>query len=284
MNIFFRYVVAVMVWLVAAPSWAAMTLGAAKVETNGSGTTLSPAAYTLTTGRGLVAMILWQQASGDTISSITVSGESNMTLIGTPSVLATGWTSQMAYLGSVTSGGSKTITVTFSGSISASYGFFQELHDGSNGGIALDGFCNASNAASTDPTCNVSTATANSAIFAVSESHDADPTVGANYTQLSEIAFFSWEASMYDLDAGAAGTYAANWTAASGRWTIAAAGFKAIGSSATVGCRLLQDGTSKRLLQNGTDGRLLQGGGDCALGGGGGPTVVPVRMMLGVGL
>jgi len=50
-----------------------------------------------------------------------------------------------------------------------------------------------------------------------------------------------------------------------------------------VGCRLLQDGTSKRLLQDGTSGRLLQGGGS-GCGGAAPPDVVPVRMLMGVGL
>lgn len=274
----------ILCWLLLWPSlsWSAMTLGATVVHGVGiSSAAYSPGAYTLTTGRGVIALVVWQQTSGETISSVTVSGESNMTVIGTPSVLATGWTTQLAYLGTVTSGGSKTITVNWTGAVN-SYVWLQELHDGSNGGIALDGFCNASNAASADPTCNVTTGSANSAILGALESHDADPTVGANYTQLNETAFYSWEASEYDLDAGAAGTYAANWTAASGRWSIAAAGFKAAGSSSISGCRLLQNGTDKRLLQNGTTGRILQAGGDCGLGGGP-PAVVPVRMLLGVG-
>jgi hypothetical protein len=203
-----------------------------------------------------------------------------MTLIGTPSVLASGWTTQMAYLGTVSSGGSKTITVTFSGAVS-SYVFLQELHDGSNGGIALDGSCNASNAASANPTCNVTTGSANSAIFAVLESIDTDPTVGANYTQLNETAWYQWEASEYDLDAGAAGTYAADWTAASGRWTIAAAGFKPASGGAVAGCLLMQDGTSKFLLQDSSGGFLMQGGGSCGIGGG--PTPVRLRMLMGVG-
>lgn len=53
-------------------------------------------------------------------------------------------------------------------------------------------------------------------------------------------------------------------------------------TSAAAGCRLLQDGTSKRLLQNGTTGSILQGGGDCGFGGA--PSAVPVRMLMGVGL
>ena len=203
----------------------AMTLGATVVHANGSGTTNAPGAYVLTTGRGVIAMVIWQQTGGETISSVTVSGESNMTLIGTPSVLAIGWTTQMAYLGTVTSGGSKTITVNFSGSVS-SYVFLQELHDGSNGGIALSGSGNASNAASANPTVDVTTDAANAAILSVLTHIDTDPSVGANYTSLATSAFFQWEETEYDLDAGAAGTYAANWTASSGRWTVAAAGFK----------------------------------------------------------
>jgi hypothetical protein len=207
----------------------AMTLGATLVHAAANGTTNAPGAYVLTAGRGVIALVEWQQTSGETISSITVSGESNMTLIGTPSVNTNKFTTQMAYLGSVTSGGSKTITVNFSGSV-PSYVFLQELHDGSNGGIALDGSGNAFSDASTNPTVNVTTGSANSAIFAVLESF-SDPAVGANYTELNETAWYQYESTMYDLDAGAAGTYAANYTAASGGWSIAAAGFKASGGS-----------------------------------------------------
>lgn len=51
-----------------------------------------------------------------------------------------------------------------------------------------------------------------------------------------------------------------------------------------VGCLLNQDG-GKLLAQNGTDGVLLQGGASGAcISGGGGATVIPARMLLGVGL
>lgn len=201
----------------------AMTLGVA-VQHGADTLITNTKTVTLTTGRGCVAMIVWQSAT-ETISSVTVSGESNMTLVGTPSSTSNDWKTQIAYLGSVTTGASKTVTVNFSAAV-ASYVFIQELHDGSNGGIALDGFGNAFNNASTNPTVNVTTSAANSAIFAVLSDHTSDPTVGGSYTELNETAWYGYEASMYDLDAGAAGTYAANWTAASGSWSIAAAGFK----------------------------------------------------------
>lgn len=83
---------------------------------------------------------------------------------------------------------------------------------------------------------------------------------------------------------GSPASAAATFTASVGSINYETHGLIIKAADTTIsGCRLLQDGTSKRLLQNGTDGRIFQNGGSCGLGGGG-TTVVPVRMLMGVGL
>lgn len=70
----------------------------------------------------------------------------------------------------------------------------------------------------------------------------------------------------------AGGDTSFSWTFTADWWAIIGGALKAAAPPIITGCRLLQDGTSKRLLQAGSpNGRIFQGGGDCALGGGGGP-------------
>lgn len=63
-------------------------------------------------------------------------------------------------------------------------------------------------------------------------------------------------------------------------WAWVGAAFREV-EPVIVGCRLLQDGTSKRLLQDGSSGRLAQGGGSGC--GGSAPTVIPTRLLMGIG-
>lgn len=209
---------------------AAMTLGAAYVGVNGGSGANSLTYNGLTSGRGLVVMILWQDGAATTITSVAATSESNLTLIGTPSRNATtGWSSQIAYLGTISTTGNKTITTTFSDTVIGSYVFAQELYDSVAGGIALDGFANT-NGGTANPTVDVTTGSNNSAILAVLENSTGAPTAGSGYTAQGT-AWFNAEYWEYDLDVGTAGTYAANWTVASSNWSLAAAGFKAAGGA-----------------------------------------------------
>src|SRR5262245_59397844 len=66
-----------------------------------------------TAGRGLVALIYWFTGESATLGSVTVGGESNMTILGSPQ--AGTFRCQMAYLGNNTGGGSRTVTANFPG-------------------------------------------------------------------------------------------------------------------------------------------------------------------------
>lgn len=217
-----------------APSWAwaaAPKLGATAVSGAGTSDTNSQAYNGLTQHCGIVSLVVYQDTGTETISSITVTSESSMTLVGTPSRNPTSnWSAQVAYLADTTTAGNKTILISLSGGLLRnSYAWHYEVC-GSGSGIALDGFGNT-NGSTANPTVNVTTGLANSAIFAVLHNNTATPTAGSGYTGVNT-AWFNYEAAEYKLNAGAANTYAANWTLAAAQWTIAAAGFKAVSAGA----------------------------------------------------
>jgi len=96
-----------------------ITIGSGPVEAFGS-TTSATLALTLkgtTSGNQIIVGVKWDAAV--TISSITCSGESNLTVHGSPleDYNATDTYIQLASLADITTGGDKTITVTMSGSV-----------------------------------------------------------------------------------------------------------------------------------------------------------------------
>ena len=202
---------------------------------DGAGSPVTVTYNSLTAGRGLVCAVGVRDFSGTSSSVDSISdGTTNFTLIGTYQFNDTNnFGIGIGYLPAQAGGGNKTITATFTSADGASASaviWCAELYDSVTGGIAVDGTGNATGN-STAPTVNVTTGSANSAIlsFVVAS---LDPTVGAAYTSLVSNAWFLYEESEYDLDAGAAGTYAADWSMSSAQWVIAAAGFKASASAA----------------------------------------------------
>ena len=168
------------------------------------------------------------------ISNITVSGEANMTPIGTLPTFEGNNAVQLFYLPSMTSGGSK--TVTFNGNVFVSNINMEiyEVYDTVVGAIALDGFNGAADAVgSANPTMNIVTGSDHSLILGGITGNVSAPTAGAGYT-LDDYSFWNFEMGQYKPDAGTAGTVTFNWTLASSVWTMAAAGFKAASSSAVL--------------------------------------------------
>lgn len=185
-----------------------------------------------TAGRSLLVCVRWFNGS-ETISSIACSGESNLTLQTRSGPDGGGRNVQWASLNNISTGGDKTITVTFSGSTFHVGLMAVEVVGGDTTDI-FDAVGNASGS-SADPTVNVTTAQLGAAIFAgcfTSNANELNP--GSGYTS---IAFGQTTGSAhgeYDLDAGAAGSKTANFTDSSGtgNWVISAIALNPQGNSA----------------------------------------------------
>ena len=213
---------------VASPVGAAMQVGAAgdRVGTSGNGSVSLDYAGT-TAGRGLyIIVMMLTPTSPPTFGSVTISGESNATLIGSVVRNATsGWAIQQAYLPALSSGGTKTVTATWTAEDSGAVIYVRELRDDVVGGIALDGH-NGASGSSADPSFTVTTGTNNALVIGGLYPGGNDPTAGAGYTKTG-ISWFDFEAIQHNIDVGTAGAIPFNWTNAAGQWVMAAAGFKA---------------------------------------------------------
>lgn len=191
-------------------------------------------------GNSLIACIYWETASTN-ISSITVSGESNMTLIGSK-VTRLSTTMQWAYLSNVTSGGNKDVSVNFSASSGGGAGICFEYS-----GLDTTGAFDAVNSGDSVTTAVISlTTTAANALVLGSLLCDFNQ---SNYSALSGYTHLvtgtsNWPANGYlakypvgceDLDGGAAGARNVGSTGPGGGSyeSIIAVSFKPVGGGAS---------------------------------------------------
>src|SRR5262245_39664989 len=117
-------------------------------------------ANTTTAGRGLVAIVRYHLTDPITLDSITVSGQSNMTIVGTRAVDTANNTVQVGYLGNNTGGGDKTITANFGGGVGNAVMSVMELYDTVSGAITTDGSGLNATGASSTPTGTLTTGSA----------------------------------------------------------------------------------------------------------------------------
>jgi hypothetical protein len=177
-------------------------------------------------GDSLVVPILWGSASV-TITSVTCSGESNLTgHTQKGPVGPSDSTTQIFHLDNVTSGGTKTITINFSGAPGGGTAFAMALAGGKTSGFFdAEPSGGGSNAASGTPSTSITTTVANAFIVAICSNDGGDPQNGTDYT-LVTLADRNWFINgEYDLDAGAAGAKTVDMTVG-GVWVIGAAAFK----------------------------------------------------------
>lgn len=180
-------------------------------------------------GNQLVIAARWYHATA-TISSITISGESNATVHGSPTKNASlnNATGQIASLANVTSGGNKTITCTFSADLSSAGGITVMEVSGGDTAAFFDVEA-GSTGNSTNPTTSLTTSNANEMIVAVQSNGSADATAGSGYTLIALPNTFWFDEAEYNLDAGVAGSKTVDFAAGSAQWMVKAAAFKASG-------------------------------------------------------
>jgi hypothetical protein len=190
-----------------------------------------------TAGRLIVIAVVWYVDAAQTLDSITISGESNASIIAGSKYSVAGLVTagQLAYLANNTAGGNKTITIHLS---AATYmtGAAME-YSGQNTSSQPDNSATASG--SGNPTTSYTTNTDNALICAITTSNQQEPTAGANYLLWGTFTNVNFLDEVEDdVDAGAAGSKTVNFTdpAAGGEWGMAIASFKvaAVSLSAVV--------------------------------------------------
>lgn len=195
------------------------------IDTNAGTATVSVVLSGTTPGRSIVVGLRWWHL-GQTVSSVSCSGESNLTLHGSPIYdAASNIALQFASLGNNISGGDKTITLTLTGNILYKGIFALEVAGGD-----LAAFFNAEHGLSgsgVNPTDSVTTTTNNCLIVAQIGGGSFARSAGSGYTGYALTALTNaGEFSEYKLDAGAAGPISASFTDANSQaWVIKVAAF-----------------------------------------------------------
>lgn len=161
-------------------------------------------------GRGLVACVTWDSTA--TVSAATMSGET-VTAIGSSFVLNGTVRQQWFYVSALASGGSKTLSITWSASPVGFGGWIAEYSDG----FALDvSATGTSGTSGTDKTIAIAPTVANCLLLAATGQgiNDSNFTAAAGYTLLSNGAstwygnggLSSYSLGVENLDSGAAGS------------------------------------------------------------------------------
>lgn len=148
------------------------------------GTTCVMTATGTTTGRMLVIVSGWYLDAANTISSITVSGESNATVIaGSFSENTSGQSrAQIAYLANLTSGGTKTVTITYNTATYSSCSVMEYSGQDTASQPDTSGTLSNYDPAGTTSCVSSITTVANALIVAICENTGATVTAGSGYT------------------------------------------------------------------------------------------------------
>lgn len=198
-------------------------VGPTDARNTSTGNTIAVTLTGTTAGRTLVIGVRWR-GNAVTLSSITITSESNATIIGSAAYDAGPDTSlQMAYLTNTTTTGDKTITATLSGN-SAQRGIFAMELFGSEI-VDYDNAEASANGTSTRST-TLTTNTANAAIVAQISTNGTAPSAGTGYTQIVLNNIFWLDEGEYNLDAGVAGSKTVDFTGTNNSWVIKGAAFK----------------------------------------------------------
>jgi hypothetical protein len=183
-------------------------------------------------GNSLVVAVIADSASGITVSSITINGESNATLHGTEfNVSVSGPRVQMirfGSLGNVTAGGNKTITATLSAA-PANFALYAAEVSGGDTASFFDAVGTGTTGSGTTISDSITTGSANSSVFCFVACDGSEATAGTGYTGIALINMFWWHEGQYDMDVGGAGAQTPQMTQSSGNWGMLSAAFKTAG-------------------------------------------------------
>jgi hypothetical protein len=193
-----------------------------------------------TAGRSIIIVLHWYDPSVTLVPTITISGESNATLIAGSKFTnqLTNANGQIAYLANIGTGGNKTITVTFGGSVYADVAVMEYA------GLDTSSQPDASTSAfgTTTATTTLTTTTANALIVAGGANDSGDFSAGSGYTLFGGAGMSNGSAyseAEDQLDMGSAAPKTVAFTGFGSNWAMTIASFKAAGGGAANWGRLL---------------------------------------------
>lgn len=199
----------------------AITSFTSRGEIAGSGTSLSGASSSIAAGKAFAVCVRWD-GSGVTISGTpTITGETVALNATSHSVNASNSHCQWLTVESASATGTKSLSVTFSGSTSACGAIFVEI-DG-NGSSWLGTIKVDSSDQAIAPSTLLNTSAAGSGFLAcVMASGNPGVPSGTGIVQLALADNFNYEDGQYRLDCGAAGNQIVAWPTAVSNWAISA--------------------------------------------------------------
>lgn len=176
-------------------------------------------------GESVLIGVIWREDTGVSVSGVDVGGQAATST--TVQITNAGHhRQQFWYLPSLSSGGSKTVTVTFSGTVLGT--IFSAVLAGTNTASLVQDRQTATGN-DTTPTVSVTTSSSDDALFAMVSSGAGSPTPGTGFTDIPMTDFWVFCGGEYDLSAGVAGAKTVDSSAASGIWGINAIVMKASG-------------------------------------------------------
>jgi len=225
----------------ALPAQAAVTRGVGpSYNTAGSGfdTSVATTLNGCTIGNMLAIIVQWTDVgAASAITTITVGGESNATLIVASKVSSTTTHAQIAYLNNLTSSANKTITVNFDNAVYASIGVME--YAGQDTSTQPDA-TNTGTGSFTDPSLSLTTVANNALIVATVGDNSANGTAGSGYTLWGtrpNVGYF--EEDLDNVDGGAAGARTVDFVTGAGgaTWYLSAVSFKPAGGGVNLPVR-----------------------------------------------
>lgn len=210
----------------------AISIGVSPANAQGLGTSQGVNLTGTTSGHGVIVGVLIYGTTG-TVSSVDVSGQS-ATLQGsifrTANVTDGGGQQasiQFAYLASLSSGGAKTVTASFSGNFRCSV--FAMTVTGHDTTTFPDTTPVGAQAASGARSVSITTATDNAMLVSYLVNTNTDETPSGSETAFSPDIGNSWwfENGSYLLDAGGAGSKSTGFSGTSGGWIQVTAAYRA---------------------------------------------------------
>lgn len=180
--------------------------------------TVAATATGVAAGDTLLIGVMWYDASA-TVSSVTVTSNSNATIRGSKIGPASGVNNaNLAWymLDNVATGGSLTVTVTFSTAVNSNLAVWRL--DGA-ATTAYDTSASAGETTSANATVSLTAASNSGALFGISISNGADQTAGSGFTAETTGNQFYYESAEYKLGAGS-GSQTIDFTNTSSTWVI----------------------------------------------------------------
>ncbi len=210
----------------ALPANAAITRGVGPANGDVAGLSTSTFSLNGTTIGGMIVIVIGSASASGAITSITISGESDPTLVSAANFTANTDSFFVYYLANNTAGGNKTINVNFASAAFATIVAIEYL--GQNPTSQPDATATPVIGSTGDPTISITTATTGDLIVSICSSNGGKPTMPSGYSDLSLSNPGYYTNAADNVGVGAPGSKTLIWTDVTNTsWGVNAVGFKA---------------------------------------------------------